>query len=278
MQLMIDSADGAEKLRLAALFLQQLADVDAAPIMGEESKAFIVGRRVLQTSAPVFVAPSGSPPSPEEVDEENWTVGIPDDGAPPTMPPAAVVFAKPMGAPPAPPPPPAPPVQQSLGAAMAAPAVTAEYDSTGMPWDARIHQTGRGKKKNGEWKIKKGLQDEYVQGVVRELAVQTPTATVPLPPVAPPAPPAVAARVDVQPAPAAPSNKPFMELMQRIMLLQKNAAFGGRTAEGVDQTQARINEIVRQAGAPSLQALANTMRNLIPDVMTLLDAAEAGIS
>lgn len=45
----------------------------------------------------------------------------------------------------------------------------AEYDSAGMPWDERIHQKGKSRKKDGTWKLKKGPDPATVQAVTIEL-------------------------------------------------------------------------------------------------------------
>lgn len=284
MQLMIDSADGAEKLRLAARFLEQLAMIgdDVAPIMGKESTAGGIGRAVpapMPTLADVGLPDFKPMPVGRMVED--------DDGAPATMPPAAVVFAKMPPPPPetvtqvavplyAPPPPPAPPVQASLGAAMGTP-VPVEYDSTGLPYDPRIHQAGKSKKKNGEWKVKKGLEDAFVQSVVRELSVAHGVVVAPAPPAppVPPAPAAPAAQVPLPPsapaavpAPAGPGGEEFKLLMRRVVALTGRKALG-------EKTQDAINAVIRSVGAPSLQSLAVSMGALIPDVNAALDIAEA---
>lgn len=75
-------------------------------------------------------------------------------------------------------------VADVTNAASASPSNPVEYDSAGLPWDARIHNKGRTKKKDGTWKLQKGLDPIVAQTVVAELAakrVSTP-ATLPLPP------------------------------------------------------------------------------------------------
>lgn len=49
---------------------------------------------------------------------------------------------------------------------------TLEYDSAGMPWDGRIHQRGMAKKKDGTWKLQKGIDQTIVQSVVMELSAR----------------------------------------------------------------------------------------------------------
>lgn len=91
----------------------------------------------------------------------------------------------------------------------------AEYDSAGIPWDARIHQKAKGKKKDGTWKLIKGIDEAVVQTVTVELAArkiatqQSPTgAQAPTPPAnVPPPPPAVGA---VPPPPATVAPQVFL--------------------------------------------------------------------
>lgn len=44
-----------------------------------------------------------------------------------------------------------------------------EYDSSGIPWDGRIHQKHKSKKKDGTWKLQKGIADSLVEAIMREL-------------------------------------------------------------------------------------------------------------
>lgn len=47
---------------------------------------------------------------------------------------------------------------------------TLELDATGMPWDGRIHQKAKGKKKgDGTWKLIKGIDPAIVASVTQEL-------------------------------------------------------------------------------------------------------------
>jgi hypothetical protein len=89
-----------------------------------------------------------------------------------------------------------------------------ELDSTGLPWDARIHSGAKSKNKDGRWKAKKGVHESEVTRVEAELrsvmganvaAAPAPIAepAVPAPP-APPAPPAA----EVPPPPQAVTPPP----------------------------------------------------------------------
>lgn len=140
---------------------------------------------------------------------------------------------------------------------------TIEYDSAGMPWDARIHQKAKGKKKDNTWKLIKGIDPAIVQAVTAELAARKGASapvslpqgsnSVPVPPVtnvpAPPgvpAPPA-SAPVSVPPPPAvgAVSASPYRALIDKITELTK----AGKLAP------AKVAEICQSHGAPSLMAL-----------------------
>lgn len=73
---------------------------------------------------------------------------------------------------------PSPQVASAMAAAGVQPAASAspsgpvEYDTAGLPWDARIHNKGRTKKKDGTWKLQKGLDPIIAQTVVAELAAR----------------------------------------------------------------------------------------------------------
>jgi hypothetical protein len=65
-------------------------------------------------------------------------------------------------------------------------------DSAGMPWDARIHQKAKGKKKDLTWKLIKGIDEATVIAVTSELAARK---------IATPASPSVAPAAFVPPLP-----------------------------------------------------------------------------
>jgi hypothetical protein len=196
----------------------------------------------------------------------------------------AEVSTPPVAAAAPPPPPAAPVVQDALPlppppppAAVAPPAgevstAAPEYDAAGMQWDARIHQRTKGKKKDGTWKIQKGIDPAVVMAVTQELAARRPAAAaaVSLPPapapvasVAPPPPSAA-------PPPPAASVQPGLGITFRSLVSKIMAA----TKEG-KLTQQQVTEIVQSAGAPSLQML-NSMAHLVPDVDAAIDAALLG--
>lgn len=87
-------------------------------------------------------------------------------------------------------------------------------DVKGFPWDERIHAVTQGKKADGTWRYKRGVEDSYIKQIETELQsrgsgqVVIP-AEVPAFPVAPPALHVVhAAPVVVSPVPVAPPAPP----------------------------------------------------------------------
>ena len=77
---------------------------------------------------------------------------------------------------------------------------TPNFDSTGLPWDARIHSTPAAQTTKGVWRAKRGADPQLVLQVEAELRAANP-ATVAAPAVAAPA---VAAPAVAAPAVAAP--------------------------------------------------------------------------
>lgn len=181
--------------------------------------------------------------------------------------------------------------------AVASPGVSAapladKYDSAGVPFDARIHQKKEGVKKDGTWKLQKGIADSLVSTVMQELAPRIRASAPPAPalgqsplpagaaaPVslpittvaqanalAPPAPRSVAPSAPPAPAPSgetAPVQAfdPYRALIDKI---SKARAAKTLTAEEVTQTVAAF-------GVPNLPAL-NAMPHLIDSVSANIDA------
>jgi hypothetical protein len=223
MQLMIDTADSPELLRLASKFL------DDAARLGK-----VVAPRIVDVPAPSV--PSGTvetPPAPS----------IPS-------PPAATV----------PPPPPAPTTPAAPAAdtteTTAAPTGTsassgatvdpnAQLDKRGFPFDERIHSgkaPGTINKSDGLWRTRRGVDNALIESVEAELKAIGYGVAVPPAPLAPPAqkslvPPPPAANVppppatvippppsagnsagaaSVPPGPTAGQVDPFRELMNAV--------------------------------------------------------------
>lgn len=61
------------------------------------------------------------------------------------------------------------PVAAPVPAPIAAPGTVTELDSSGMPWDARIHSSSKAKKGDGTWKVRRGLDDKEYEAVRAEL-------------------------------------------------------------------------------------------------------------
>jgi len=81
----------------------------------------------------------------------------------------------------------APAVESTLGKTAAAPlaqtphVTAADRDTKGLPWDARIHSSTKGKNQDGSWKKRKNLpSEEYYNNIVAEL-LSLPTGTGPTP-------------------------------------------------------------------------------------------------
>ena len=163
----------------------------------------------------------------------------------------AAIFAKTTAPAPVPsvilplaPPPPAPvaPVA-SAGPAVAAGPV--ERDSTGLPYDARIHQATRGKKTDGTWKLKKGLDPAIATAVTAELrgatapGVAGPALAPPPPSMVAPPPPAAAVApqpgpVAGGPAPLASGDTPVTAFRKLMQVITANTNTGKLTNDEVD--------------------------------------------
>lgn len=164
--------------------------------------------------------------------------------------------------------PPVPPVpasdaQQDEGAPS-----DAQFDKTGLPWDARIHSRGRSMNANGTWRSKRGVDDATVAAVVAELRAVpgVPAATLaddvataeagfvwPFTPpgaVPPPPPPAPAATVVSFPA--------FMK--QYVPHIEPSGPI----------TQAQLTAILVAHGVPNI-ALLSARTDLLPAVSAQLD-------
>lgn len=286
MQIHIDTAvDKPHIIRHAAyLLLAHLGDIDHEP--GETP--------TLPEQQPIE-APPPPPPPPAPAASTDLEVEIPPPPlAPPVAPSAstapAIISTQTASLAPA-----ATALAPTAdGARMTAPAptlvgsaATSLFDSAGLPWDARIHQSGKSQKKDGTWKLKKGIDQGLVATVVAELVGQKqqapatvslfpgPTDAVPLPPesaaAAPAAPvpsaqPAAAAPV---PAPATPApgvtGPTFRDLVAKFTAATKSGAL--RPDE--------VQTICQQAGAPNLSSLMSQTA-LIAQVSDLLDARLLG--
>lgn len=299
-QLMIDiSTETPEGLELAAEFLRSHAALKRAIESATPSVPTGTQPAPLVPAAPVAPAAASLTPS------------TPNAPTAPTAPGNVVPFVPPAptNAPPAAIPGtssadsanPSNPATASPGASAAPP--VDEYDSAGVPWDARIHQKGKGQKKDKTWKLQKGIADSLVSTVMQELAprirkapaapaapaepnpaavfghtplpagASAPVSLPPVPPVptAPQVPPVTGGPQGVG-SPEAPPAPPGAETVAppadpfRAIVAKITKARGEKrlTAEEVTQCCA-------SAGVPTLQSL-NAMPHLIATVEANIDA------
>ncbi len=284
MQLMLNIADEKPAaLRLCAQFL-----IDQANLMEQSEKVppqpqVANSPGPLAPPAPVQAAAPTAPVAPTATAPVSSTVS-------PTL---ALVSVS-------------PPVVPSAPIAPAAPAVD-EYDSSGVPFDSRIHQVKRGQKKDGTWKLQKGIADTLVSAVMQELAprVKRPAPTAPTahyingvlqpPASAQPAPIAPAAPIfgqaplpaGVDPAPVSPQPAatpgpvgtqisppaPNATPAPDAAALDPFRALIRKIATAKDKgwiTMEQVTQAVADAGAPSLNLLSN-MQHLIPAVEGNID-------
>lgn len=139
--------------------------------------------------------------------------------------------------------------------------VVEDYDSSGVPFDTRIHQKLKTRKKDGTWKLQKGIAETLVSNVMQELAprirvmgVGTFGTPVPVAPIA----------VEVPPGPlaaAAPQVSPTFDEAFRA-LVRKITEARGQGRISVEE----VNVAVASAGAPSLNLLGSSMPHLVPAV------------
>lgn len=268
MQLMIDlDTERPDGMRFAAeVLLRRAAMIDVAE------------GRTMKPGADV--PPPPPPRAPIEkmfptVDDTGPVAGSetqPDFSPPPIIPPPPMATAPPaLNA--VPPPPALSPVPSgALNSAPPAPTSISttslsEIDSAGIPWDSRIHQTGRSQKKDGSWKIRKGLDEAVVSAVIKELhesglirhvgpsVLPAPArVAVPPPPLGnvPPPPPSnvVPLHGNVPPPPSVDAAgegnpSPFRLLLDKV----------GEANKAQKLTPMRLLEIVQSHGVPTLQAM-----------------------
>ena len=166
-------------------------------------------------------------------------------------------------------------------------------DAQGLPWDGRIHASTRSKTQDGNWKLRRGVDDDVLAAVSNELrqtmglvpqevvppspltpppaqVFSQPAAVPPppfVPPVAPPVPPMATLATETLQVGTATGASPsevisFPKLMQKI-----TAAFAAKTLD-----QAAIGAAVQRVGLPSLPMLASRP-DLVPAVADALGLA-----
>jgi len=167
------------------------------------------GQASIMPAAPASAAPL-APPAPSTAAADLFPSA-------PAVPQAGAASVPPVPAPPVPsaPVPPAP----SAPAPQTSPAVGAELDKDGLPWDARIHSSSKEKNKDGTWRQRRNLADGEKERVEQELRaimaipvggmtlpLAQPAATPPVP--QPPNPPIPAPPAPVNSAPITSTTEP----------------------------------------------------------------------
>lgn len=309
-----ESETSEDELRTAAKLLTNLADLRYGTM---ESR---MTTPTSQTLGTVLTAETRVPPPPAD--------GLPPadslKGAP--LPP---LDSEPSNVLPfVPPPPPlsgatAKSVISSLPSSSAQPTLTQPspsepliYDASGLPWDGRIHQKKQSKKKDGTWKLQKGIDQSVVTAVVSELAAKrlpaavtqnfappTGSGRVPAPPqnvevttsrlngqvvppppvdVPPPPPPLpseaapTVASTVVPPPPEFGTGSPAASVQAGVSEFRALLDKITAASQAKQITPQKVNEIVQAAGAPNLMSL-KTMPALVLGVMSAIDLAIMGI-
>jgi len=217
---------GAEvPLALAPVPAAVLAQPDPATVFGKPDPAAVFGAAIvepLQAPAPVQIAP-------------NAYAG------------PAVVF----------------PVVPSEPAAPAAEAAAAPsgptQDSTGLPWDARIHAATKTTNKDGSWRTLRGVEETFKTTVEQQLraAMGTPAPAPPTPPAAATAPvvssaPAPAPASVVSPATTGPET--FAQFMARVAPTFTADPGGSTTKMGQALMTVGLSAVGQLAARPDLIA------------------------
>lgn len=161
-----------------------------------------------------------------------------------------------------------------IASTSSAPAGAVETDSAGIPYDARIHNSGRTKKVDGTWKIQRGLDKDIVVAVMSELTgvrgtpgspVLLPSAPspvpVPVPPLGVPKPP-VDVSAGAVPVPPVTANGGLLAF--RAMMTKISAGLEAGRITNVDVANAH-----KDVGLTGLQ-LAVTRSELIPQILAKL--------
>lgn len=165
-----------------------------------------------------------------------------------------------------------------------------ETDSTGLPWDGRIHSRTKSKMVNGQWKNTRGIDPELIKRVTAELrtAMAAPAPAYIPPPLAsvPPAPMAVPqAPASVPPAPMsvpiAPAAAPIAPIAPATPASTEPLGFPAvmaKISQAVGSgklTKAQVAQVVTKHGLPALTVLP-TRPDLLPAISADIDALLLG--
>jgi hypothetical protein len=301
-------------LRLAAQFLLDHAKAIEAS-QGNTAAAPVPPPPQMPPAPPAFVPPT--PPASSAMAPATSTAS--QNSAPVPAPPGG-------GLPVPPPPPPVPSnvtvLPTALNAALSAATVPPlpvappsafpatntplELDSSGMPYDPRIHQKTKGKKRDSTWKLQKGIDQALVTAVTQELHARMINSTPSAPPAnVPPPPPPTAPSVGIPPIPPPGALPPHpvgvpadVQGSQSVHVPQPpdvgvpnaghasvvqptsvgpaadyralvNKLTAARNAGKLSGEQ--LTSLLQQTGVPSLQLLGS-MLHLVPTVDAYLDA------
>ena len=129
-----------------------------------------------------------------------------------------------------------------------APAGPAEYDSEGIPWDARIHAGNKSKIQAGTWRRRRGISDDEYNKVVAELkgtAEPEPQPQESAPAAPQPQEPAPAAPQPLEPAPQtqqpsashSASGLIWPEFMQRLQAGKQAGTYNDATMAAIMQRE-----------------------------------------
>ena len=162
----------------------------------------------------------------------------------------AVVQATPLVPPAAPPTPPAAPSAPTVATAPTAVPGTVERDSTGLPWDARIHASTKTKVASGAWTAKRNVDPAFKAQVEADLrGLPAPAAAAPAVPAAPPAAPLAPAPVDMPQAPAARTFAQYMAEIGGMFSARPVDAHNAMTAALAPHGMQHVGQL---AGKPEL--------------------------
>jgi hypothetical protein len=159
--------------------------------------------------------------------------------------------------------PPVAPVAPSAPVSATPPVPGVELDAEGIPWDNRIHAATKTKiKATGNWKVKKGLNDDALLKSVRAELLSLRQLPAPTPPVAP-APASATAPMVAPTAPIATGPRPDPQNSTEFMPRITPALVSGALS------QPQLIEVLNQHGIPTLPGLAH-VPHLVPVVWAAL--------
>lgn len=162
----------------------------------------------------------------------------------------------------------------------------ANLDKSGLPWDGRIHTSGKALNADGSWRKKRGVSDVLVFEVEKELrslmAIPSPSPLAPAVAV-PNTSGAFATTTDASPSavsnipPPPPSN---VVAIDEAAMRQQYVTLIGRTSAAIAQrklTEEQLLKCLNAMGVATLPLLGARL-DLVPSVMAMVDGLIAGQS